>query len=293
MFSKIINFQNNPKRSAITACWLSFLFPGAGQIYNRSITKAFVFFSLRIIPLLIIPLFVYLNSVNISHALFFTIFFLFLLPFLSALESFFDAKKNIIHPPNGMLSIIVFVVLSIIFTIIATASIPKHFSLKIITDNYDSPHLMRGDVILIVKNSSQNININNNDLVVIGGVAPNYYRVISSNKSQIQVITDVIIVNGSGLIKELLTESERKRFSSDLHNIVSESNFNERYAVISSNILDFDDIFNMDNNEFFLAKDNRTDSEPFIVVSIEDIFGKVDSVIFSLSLNRIFLKPRL
>jgi len=326
MASKIINLQNNLKRSPVTAFWLSFFFPGAGQLYNRSAAKALFFFFMRIIPLLLMPLSVYFSSVNISIVLLFTVLFVFFLSFLAAFESFSDAKKNITYFKNRMLPVIVFILLSGVFTVLAVFPIYQNFSLKLIINNSDSPHLMRNDVVLIVKNPPKGINVN--DLVVInkikiieeivepnesnetdkieknnqiekidkiGKIEPNFYRVIALNKSNIQIVTDVIIINGSGLIKGLLSEKENKLFSKNLHieNIVSESNLEERYAIISSNILNFEEKVNLNDNEFFLAKDNRLEPNPFNTVAHEEIFGRVDSVFLSLSLKRIFLRTKL
>ena len=159
MKSAIIKSESSLKRYPVLAFALSFIFTGLGQIYNGDFSKGIVFFILRILSIVFIPLYVILqNNFSIIFVLAAVAVHLFVW-LISSVEAMYSTKGKHAYNLKKYNTILFYIFYGIINSVLVVFSIFLIISLfsiyKIQTDDMN-PILIKNDYILINKYAVKN-----------------------------------------------------------------------------------------------------------------------------------------
>jgi signal peptidase I len=295
MKSSIIKSESSLKRYPVLAFILSFLFTGLGQIYNGDFSKGIALFILRILSLIFIPLFVILQSnFSIIFVLAASAFQIFVW-FFSSVEAAcltkgkhaFNLKKY-----NTILFYFFYIIINSILLIFSIFLIISVFSIKKIQTDDMNPVLLKNDYILINKYIVNNIGVG--DIIyftsknnIIAG------RIIAGDADIISKKGNNYYINDAVLSYSIISKPELEKMGlRNSEDLFFEINGEKKYPVKiksdkNKNLHTFEQI-SISKGEYLIAFDNRVKNDFYEIVNLNSIQGKIEGIIFSKELTRIF-----
>lgn len=280
---------------------LSFLFTGLGQAYNGELSKGLVFTALRIVTLLIIPLYAVMNdSVLILFVSAFALnFFVWIISPFEAMHSAKSKSGINLKKYNSIIFYFIYGLLSSALIFISFLTVLSFFSVKKINDNKMNPLFEKNEYILV--NRYAYSGINTGDVVLYSqNKKTENGRIIAVPGNVVSIGSGKFFISEKPLELSILTDDEMNdygiRNSEDLFYEINGSikypvraktaisSSQEKKPVIPENI-------QVKNKMFFVSYDNRTGENYYNFVEDKDIRGKVEGILFSRNFKKILLKP--
>lgn len=295
MNDKIIKSSVNKKRNPLVSFLLSFFFTGSGEIYNGEFSKGVILFSIKNISILLFPLLVFIKAADSYLYLFlflvFTALSLHILsPFLAAYLSVKN-KKYPLKKYNNIFFYITYIILNSAITAFSFYTIYTSAGISVIGNNDNLPSMIKGDIILTLKYNPHKIN--KGEMVLTG--KENFARIIALENENFRIIKDNILIDNFALDREILSETDLKKYSIEFgEKVVFEINNRKKYPVISDrNLLSEASIkeTTVKNKNILTAKDNRSVKNQFEEITADKIRSRVEGIIYSSSRKRILSLP--
>ncbi|MBN2402445.1 MAG: signal peptidase I [Spirochaetes bacterium] len=294
MKSAIIKSESRLKRYPLLAFAMSLLFTGLGQMYNGDLSKGIVFFILRILSIIFIPLYIILRN-NFSIIIILAVAAIHVLLWLiSTIEAACSTKGKYAYNLKKYNSIFFYISFIIFNSVLMLISVFLFLSLFFVTkvenDNMN-PLLLRNDYILINKYAVKMTGVG--DLVFFAfNNESSAGRVIAVDADMISKKNDSYYINDSALSYSIISKSELKKMGlTDSEDLFFEINGEKRYPVYKADknekALSSEHIF-LNKNEFLIAFDNRIKNNYHEIISKNSILGRVEGIVFSKNIKRIF-----
>jgi signal peptidase I len=295
MKSAIIKSESELIRYPVLAFALSFIFTGLGQIYNGDFSKGIVFFILRILSIIFIPLYVILqNNFSIIFILSAVAVHLFVW-LISSVEAMYSTKGKYAYnlkKYNTILFYIFYGIINTVFVIFSFFLIISLFSIKKIQTDDMNPLLLKNDYILINKYASKNAGVgeiiffsSKSDLIA--------GRIIAGDADMISKKGNNYYINDSALSYSIISKLELEKMGlSNSEDLFLEINGEKKYPVKlksgkNKGTRTIESIA-LGKGEFLIAFDNRSKNDFHEAVSLNSVVGRVEGIIFSKELKRIF-----
>ncbi|MDY6935001.1 MAG: signal peptidase I [Spirochaetota bacterium] len=300
MKNRIVRSESVLQKNPITAFLLSFFFTGLGQIYNGDLSKCIVFFGLKTLTLLIIPLYVIHKSAdsNISFFVFTSILHLAII-FISPLEAMYKARKERSFNFKGYNSLLFYFIYAVLHTGIILISffiVSFYFNINKIKANLMNPTLHEGEYVLINKYEENNYGVGNVIKYTYKG-QQRIGRILAKEGEQVYYKGNIFYIKGKTPKLNIMSESQLKVIGLDnREDLFIESISGIQYPVqitlskSASNSRRGRSII-IENNMFFITFDNRRKNIKYELIEKKIIEGKVEGIIYSSKIKRILLKP--
>lgn len=293
MSKKIIISGQERDLNPIIALIMSIVITGMGELYSGFPQKGITLALARNVSLLIIPFYAMAyDKYSYITEVFFSFIFFAAITIFSPVYAFIisSKRKKIIELKlSSKQSIIIFALLNVIITIISLIIFLSDFSIKF-SHNSSDPLIDKGDIIVIKKEN--NDSFKRGEMVLLKRDASLFNRIIGLSEENIAYKKGRFSINGSDLLQSIFTEPEMKKLSLTDFDVISESDGGIKYPVIQKK-----DNFTYKNtlkiNEYFTAPDNRESESEFAIVKDEDIYGRVEGILYSPKRYKFLIKPFL
>ena len=302
MKDSLIHSGNLAKRNPAAAFILSFIVTGLGQMYNAELSKGCVFLLLRILPLLLLPLYLVMEKRNNYTGIFivFTAFYL-IVWVISSIEAFVSALRSRrfipqIYNTSLFYSLYIFIYLIVMF--LSMIHVSLFFDININDENNMNPTFTMDEFLLINRYSINELT--EGDAVLYthqGRSRPG--RIIAREGDLVKFNNGKFTINGITLPVGVLDNVELTRMGYDSHeDLFFEINNNYKYTILMSSSGKKSQKmsarrFTIQKNSFLLSADNRREEGIVEIVTHENITGRIEGIIFSNKIKRIFLLPYL
>jgi signal peptidase I len=300
MKTEIIKSESRLKRYKSLSFMLSLIFTGLGQVYNGELSKAVIFTALRFFSLIIIPLFALTKATNFSVLMFilpaaFSIMvWLISLPEAVVSSSGKDAYN--MKKYNSILFYLFYALITSALLIISVVFVLSFFSIEKVVSDDMAPGLLKNEYMLINKYSIKDNNAGDVILFSLNGrTSP--IRVIAKEGNTVDIINNYIYINDTSLVYSIIPKTDLEKLSF----INSEDLFYEfipgiKYPVMLSKTADKTKpekpIF-IEAGKYFAMFDNRSINNTHHVIGQGYVEGRVEGIIFSRQMKRIYNKMYL
>ncbi len=290
MKNRFISSITYRERKPFYGFLLSLFFPGLGQMYNGRLQKGTIFLFLKTIPFLILPVLIHLSR---SRSYLLTAFSILAISvfvsLFSAADAFIEAKRKsrIEYKPYNQISFyIMFLSVYLLFSSVSG------FVFLSVFDFYrvDNPSviLSENDIVLIKKYTPDDyrrgdlVLVKNNEMTATA-------RIVSLPGDSLVIDHDSFILNGKILERGIFSGDELRIMNLE-NNVISESLDHYKYPIIikDKNQTNKKKIYPTEKNSILLFKDNRSEELSFIKTNISGIAGRVEGIIWSDRISRIF-----
>jgi signal peptidase I len=272
---------------------MSVIVTGLGELYSGFPQKGITLALARSISLLIIPFYtmIYAKYSYMTEVLISIICVAAITVFspVYAYNISLKRKKIIVQSLSSMQSIVIFALSNVIITTLAIIIFASNFSIMR-SNNGSDPLLNKGDIIVLKKGSKDSFN--RGEMVLFKGDVSRFARIIGLYGDNIVYKKGRFSIDGSELFQSIFTESEMKKLALTDYDVISESDGAIKYPVIQKKD-DFIYKNTLKNNEYLAVPDNRESAEEFTVVKGEDIYGRVEGILFSLKRFKFLITPFL
>jgi len=272
---------------------MSFFITGIGEIYSGSPQRGIILALLRAVSALAVP-FYSLTNIKDSYLteIFFSLIFFFLVTLFSPFNSsYISLKKSKITVSrlNSAGFLTLFALCSIIITLSALAVFFSFFSVIRVNNNYP-PIIEKGDIAVIKKIGNQFYR--KGEMVILKDENLSFSRIAGLPDEKVSYSKGHFTVHGSELSHSIFTENELKKFSITDYDVISETGGGFKYPVVQNREQrDFD--ITLNNDEYFAVPDNRMQASGFIKVKSENIYGRMEGLLFSGKRYKFLIKPYL
>ncbi len=302
MKNDIIKSERDMQRYPKHAFVLSFFFTGLGQIYNGDLSKGIVFYALRVLTLLIIPISTILKSID-SYISFFVFAIVLHIVFwlLSPLEAIYGAEgKDAVNLKryNSLLFYSIYGVLSTGILICSFLFVSLFISTETIGTNRMNPTILDEECILINRYAINNLDIGDVVVYTDKGVN-NISRIIAKEGDTLRYENNAYHINDTQLQLGILTGIEQERMGlENSEDLFYEVNGRRKYPVRVSMIKSPDvpkksTIISVEQNMLLLSIDDRTKDNPYFIIDRSQVNGKVEGILYSSKFTRLLLQPYL
>ncbi len=295
MKSAIIKSESELKRYPVLAFALSFIFTGLGQIYNGDFSKGIVFFILRILSIVFIPLYVILqNNFSIIFILSAVVVHLFVW-LISSAEAMYSTKGKYAYnlkKYNTILFYIFYGIINAVLVIFSIFLIISLFSIKKIQTDDMNPVFLKNDYILINKYSLKNTGVG--DIIFFSSKSDLIAgRIIAGDADMISKKGNNYYINDTALSYSIISKPELDKMGlSNSEDLFFEINGEKKYPVKIKSGKNKDThtktSIAIGKDEFLIAYDNRSNNDSYEVVKVKSIVGRVEGIIFSSEFKRVF-----
>jgi hypothetical protein len=290
---KIIISGKEKNLNPVIALIMSLAFTGMGEFYSGFPQKGAALALTRSLFLIIIPFYAivyekysYMTEVLISLILFAAII-IFSPVYAYKISS--KRKKITIQRLSSNQSIIIFAVFNVIITVISLNIFLSNFSIMRVFAGSDH-FIDMGDI--IVSKKVHKDSFHRGEMVLVKGDEFRLARIIGLYGENIIYKKGRFSIDGSELFQSIFTEPEMKKLSLTDYDVISESDGFIKYPVIQKK-----DNFTYKNtlkkDEYLIVQDNRQLSSGFDVVKGEDIYARIDGILFSPKRFKFLIKPFL
>jgi len=270
---------------------MSFFITGMGEIYSGSPQRGITLALFRAASVLVIPFYSvtniknsYLNEIFLSLMLFFlvTIFSPFYACFIS-----FKKNKIVLSKLNSSGFLTLFALCNIAVTMTAVAVFFTFFSIILV--NTDSPPvIVKGDI-AVVKKTGNNL-YRKGEMVILKDKNSIFLRIIGEPGEKISYSKGRFSIENSELHQSVFTDNELKKFPLTDFDVISENAGSFRYPVIQNSAEHPIDI-TLVNDEYFAVPDDRSRISEFTRVKKENIYGRMEGLLFSKKRVKMLIKP--
>ncbi|HOT46093.1 MAG TPA: S26 family signal peptidase [Spirochaetota bacterium] len=290
MTDNIIQTQKREARSPGAAFALSLFFTGLGQMYNGDLAKGAVFLLLRTAALLAAPAamvtrdplsgiipFICLGAAALAITI------------ASPVEALVRARTSQELPVRRYNSAIahgVYVLLASIITAVLLLVLAAFFNTGEVTDRRGEPLLERGDIVLLYRYAPNGYR--RGDLVFLrdGSVG----RIMALPGDMVRYDKNIFYVNGRALPLGYLPDDVIGRFSKNRSDVLSETNDTRKYPVrfrqspeVTLRVMPL----LVARGNLLVAADSRVKKDFARTVMADDIYGRVEGVLYSSYIRRI------
>jgi len=127
-------------------------------------------------------------------------------------------------------------------------------------------------------------------MVVLNNENFNFVRIIGHSGENVSYAKGRFLIQGSELFQSIFTENELKKFTLTNFDVISETQSYLKYPVIQNK-----DKFKIDtllkDNEYFVAPDDRNQVSEFATIKNENIYGRLEGLLFSAARMNIIIRP--
>ena len=301
MKSNIIRSEVGFRRTPAIAFFFSLFFTGLGQVYNGNFSKGLIFFILRILSLLVIPLYLFINGKDFS--VFFTVPVIathLLILIVSPLEALYAASKKNHFNLQWFNSVMFYFLYSAVFSALLVSScllVSGLFSIeKIYADNMN-PGLIRGDFVLINKFNIKSADIGDIVRFSYGGITATG-RIVAKKDEIVEIKGNDISINNTLLSYSIINKNDAEKMNiADFHDLFFEINRGKKYAVILAGEAYEEKTaikqYIIGDDELLIASDKRIGEDLFIKTGTDMLSGIIQGIIYSKNLRKLFSKPYL
>ena len=297
MKSEIISSQSPLRRYPILAFALSFIFTGLGQVYNGHFSKGFVFLIFRVLSLLVLPFYVIIYAYHVS-VLFLSIIVIvqFIIWILSPVEAAYSARSQNTFNLKNFNSIFIYFIYGLISSgllIFSVLLIISFFSIETVSTENMNPALLKNEYVVVNKYSGKNVGVGDAVIFVSkNGKAAG--RIIAKDGDLVSKKGGYYI-NNTALPRTIISKIDLEKNGIDnSEDLFFELNGERKYPVKmkqdkSKNASVLKPVL-LGNDEYLIAFDNRSTNDSFEIVKQSAITGKIEGILFSKKIRRIFNK---
>ena len=293
MSKKIIISGEERTLNPVIALIMSLTVTGAGERYAGLPQQGVILAAARSISLLVVPFYaIVYDKYSYMTEVFLSIIVFAAITIFSPVYAYnISSKKKtiIVQRLSSTRSIIVFALFNVIITTLSIAIFLSNFSVKR-SNNGSDPLISKGDIIVLKKSGEGSFN--RGEMVLLKEDKFHFTRIIGLYGENISYKNGRFSINGSELIKNIFTEPEMKKLSLTDYDVISESDGSIKYPVIQNK--DNSTYKNtLKNKEYLSAPDNRASISEFAVIKNEDIYGRVEGILFSPKRFKFLITPFL
>ncbi len=272
---------------------MSLFITGAGEIYSGFTQRGIALSLVRVASAIAVPFYSLTNAKSsyLSEISFSVIFFL-LVTIISPVIAFIISlkkKKLVISRFTSARFIILFALANIIITLISILIFSASFSIRTVKIDFP-PVIEKGDVVAIKKIG--NSFYNKSEMIILNDSNSGIIRIVGQPGENISYRNGRLSVQGSELHQSIFTDNELKKFFLTDFDVISESETNLRYPV-KQNSEKYKTDANLKKDEYFAMPDDRNDISRFVIIKNENIYGRVEGILFSVKRIRFLIKPFL
>ena len=300
MTGKLLRSTKEKRRSPACAALVSLMVTGFGQVYTGRLLQGVALITLRALSLLIIPLALELKPRGDMVALFFTVIavnaVIYLYSPLAALASSLRHRVMPLRSFNSLPVYILFSLASLLFTIFPAMAAMNFLDIREVAEP-SSLLFRKGDVVLIT--TYRKGGFRGGDLVEYSYAGePVMGRIIGTGGDTVRQDKYTFSVNGVQLGIGSFDEQDMERLSlGDYSRVLSEIQGGARYPIRA--VVDRD-IYGktaperkLPDGQILVAGDNREAPGFFRVIGSRAVTGRVEGIIYSGDVKRIFARPQL
>ena len=278
----------NPTMGLIMSVFVT----GLGELYSGFPHKGITLALARSISLIIIPFYAMAyTKYSYMTEIFISIICIAAITIFSPIYAYnisLKKKTIIVQKLSSKRSIVIFAIFNIIITFLSVAIFLSNFSIMRSYTGSD-PLIDRGDIIVLKKINTDSFK--RGEPVLLKGTE-SHFRIIGLYDENIIYKNGRFSIDGSDLFQSIFTELEMKKLSLTDYDVISESDGVIKYPVIQRK-----DNFNYKNtlkdNEYLAAPDNRESAFEFVIVKDEDIYARVEGILFSPKRFKFLITPFL
>ena len=281
MRTRVIVSTTERKTEPWLSLIMSLLIPGLGEVYAGIPLSGIIFSLSRLIAILAVPFYSFINSSeSMTEEIFASVVLFVLITISSGVHSFLKCrkKKTLMSWYNSSVLYSLFSCVNIILTVVAIVLFLSVFEITK-ADEAQPPLFRKGDLIAIKK-----INLSgysSGDIVAVNsGSTGKLLRVIGLPGERIGYTKGRFLSDGSELPLSIFTEEELWKLSLTDYDVISEQNGRVRYAVKGDPSLKIQEII-LSAGEYFLAPDIRNTTELFLKNEQSRIKGRVEGILYS------------
>lgn len=291
MSKRIIISGSVRKLNPLLSFVLSLFATGTGEIYSGSPQRGIALALIRAASALAVPYYSVINirDSHLTGVMVSVLFFLFITVSspLHAMYLAFKNKRIVLAGYSSAKFIIFFAVSSILVTSVSVTVFFSFFSIKRINKSYP-PVVEQGDIAVIKKTG--NASWNRGETVVLNNENSSLLRIIGLPEENVSYSKGRFSVDGTELSLSIFSENELKKLSLSDLNVISETSGRFRYPVIQ-NREKYSINMTLSRDEFFAAPDDRNSTESFLKIKNENIYGRMEGLLFSVKRSAILIKP--
>jgi len=299
MVKRLIRSGVAAERNPAVAFLLSLLSTGLGQVYNSELSKGIVFFVLRVLTLLFIPLSFAIDFRSSSLAVFIALVLIHILLWLAAAGeaciSSLRKKKYILTVYNSVVIYCVFGFASTLILLVLFVPASFFFQIETVASDAMNPTLFRGESVVV-----------NTYMVGSGELGEVVFyehkgmtklgRVIATEGDAVVYKGGLFEINDVDLSLGVFTDDELDRMvleNSD--DIFTENNGERRYPIRylpsrgrsrGSRVR-----ITVEKGAVLVALDNRRSEAVYEIIPVAAVQGRVEGIVMSNRVKRIMLLP--
>lgn len=290
MKESIITSQRESGRNINHAFILSLLFTGLGQLYNDEAAKGFIFFFLRLLCILLMPLYAIINT-GVSVTFILAINLLNIIIWIySAIDARLSAKEISsfnIKIYNSVWAYTLFAVLTSAILIMSISTLPSFYGIIHVPDNAMNPSLSAGEFVLVNKYANPEAG----DVIIYNN---RFSRILAKHGDTAAIFDNKFYINGKELTLTVLSEAEIRGMDiPNSEDLFFEINGSVKYPIklkldtaTKKKPLKTDIIIK--ENMLLASPDNRKNE--YELIDKKDVAGKAEGIIFSGNIMRITQK---
>ena len=290
---KIIISGKEKNLNPIIALIMSLTLTGMGEIYSGFPQKGIALALTRSLSLLIIPFYamVYEKHSFMTETLISLILFAAITIFspVYAYKISSKRKKITVQRLSSNRSIVIFAIFNVIIAVLSIFIFRSNFTIMRSHTGSD-PLIAKGDIILAKKVHRDSFN--RAEMVLVKGDEFHFARIIGLYGEKISYNKGRFSIDGSELFQSIFTEHEMKELALTDYDVISESYDFIKYPVIQKKD-NFIYTNTLNKDEYLTAQDNRQLSSEFSVVKGEEIYARVEGILFSPKRFKFLIKPFL
>jgi hypothetical protein len=278
-------------RSPAAAFFLSLFFPGLGQVYNAGFSKGVTFFALRVLPLLIVPVYAALRRPDSGLCIFIAMISASLsAPVISAIHACLGAGRGAeipVKPYNNTAVYWTFGAVCSIATAAAVLFLGSMFSAATVHEKTPGPYLAVGDAVLLCR--VQEPGPKKGEMVIKADGSA--WRVAAIGNDRAAFVKGELYVNGSPLPTGVPDDGMALRMGAGpMEKLFTEKNGGRTYAVLSGG-KGLNGDYTPGGGRLLLVKDDRSAGTAAEIVPVSSVSWRIEGVIFSMNVRKMFLEP--
>ncbi len=299
MAKRLIRSVVTAERNPAVAILLSLLSTGLGQIYNGELSKGIVFFALRVLTLLFIPLSFVVDFRSSSLAVFIALvlihIFLWIAAAGEACISSMRKKKYILTVYNSVVLYCVFGCASTLILLFLFVPVSLFFRIETVPSNSMNPTLFRGESVVVNTYVVRSVKPGEVVFYRQGGVAK-FGRVIATAGDAVVDKGGVFEINDVDLSLGVFTDDELDRMGlENSDDIFTENNGERRYPIryLPSRGRSRKNRVRIaiEKGAVLVAPDNRRREDVYEIIPVTAVRGRVEGIVMSSRIRRIMLLP--
>ena len=292
MSKKIIISKNYKKTNPRIAFTLSFFFTGLGQVYAGAFYRGTIYLLLKLFIILIPPFYAITNpDAFFLNTVFYTASALVSLIIINSIDALVKGIKNpetTVQKYNNLIAYILYGAAGTLLTIIFSLLFTLVFSFYKVPQTVE-PIYEKNDLVLVSKIPGKKYT-HGEPVLIQKQSGMSIKRIIAIPGEKAEYKNSRFLVDGSELMLSIFSEAELKKMSLTSYDVISELNGFFKYSVKQSRIK-FEFRENLKPEEYLTASDDRSEKDFHDLTEQENIYGRVEGIVFSPLRKKILIEP--